>query len=289
MHWLTTIRLHGMSDSRRDWSRRLLSLTASCVGMVAITNSISSLLVNSVFTIWIFACMASSFCTMLSWSSAAPKSPLTALDADASFFRRRMIFASELSRKSGRLRRRSVWPVGAVSKMMRENLAYSSLSTKSTTLAMATPSSRPGGAVVRMSPSCRSFSGPASMPKPMPLRKSDVFCCPSADSVALINAALASSTSISIAHRSRSVPSICRGWPPPMSWSKESPREWAGSVETTSTECPAPASLAARLADRLVFPTPPLPLSMMYFRSVPRASSSNTEASVPTTSAAPTT
>lgn len=55
---------------------------------------------------------------------------------------------------------------------------------------------------------------------------------------------------------------------------RESLREWAGSVDTTNTLWPAAASLTPKLADRLVFPTPPLPEIMMYLRCVPAASSS---------------
>src|SRR6266849_3674352 len=38
-----------------------------------------------------------------------------------------------------------------------------------------------------------------------------------------------------------------------------SPSECAGSVDTTSTRLPAPASAAARAAAQVVLPTPPLP------------------------------
>lgn len=58
----------------------------------------------------------------------------------------------DASRKSGRVRRRSVWPVGAVSKMMRVKWAYSGFLVKATTLLMATASSTPGGSVSSSSP-----------------------------------------------------------------------------------------------------------------------------------------
>lgn len=103
--------------------------------------------------------MASSFCTASLWPSAVPKRPLIAEDAWSSFLRSLIIFPRDASRKSakpprrvsptephatgpdmpfkrtapGRLSRRSVCPVGAVSKMIRVNLAYSSFSTNSTT------------------------------------------------------------------------------------------------------------------------------------------------------------
>lgn len=55
---------------------------------------------------------------------------------------------------------------------------------------------------------------------------------------------------------------------------RESLRLCAGSVLTMSVVCPAAARRTARDADRLVLPTPPLPLIMMYFRSVPAHNSS---------------
>jgi hypothetical protein len=45
-------------------------------------------------------------------------------------------------------------------------------------------------------------------------------------------------------------------------------------VDTTRVVWPAAASLTAKLADKLVLPTPPFPLIMMYLRSLPAASSS---------------
>ena len=62
-------------------------------------------------------------------------------------------------------------------------------------------------------------------------------------------------------------------------WSRESDSECAGSVDTTSVWCPAAASLTASDAARLVFPTPPLPLIMMYLRAVPAENSSKALAS----------
>jgi len=50
----------------------------------------------------------------------------------------------------------------------------------------------------------------------------------------------------------------CGGWRP-RTCARESLRECAGSVDTTSVVCPAAASLIASDADRLVLPTPPLP------------------------------
>ena len=58
----------------------------------------------------------------------------------------------EASRKSGALSRRSVCPVGAVSKMMRVKWLYSGARMKRTTLEMATSSSTPGGSVSSSSP-----------------------------------------------------------------------------------------------------------------------------------------
>ena len=58
-------------------------------------------------------------------------------------------------------------------------------------------------------------------------------------------------------------------------WSSESDRLCAGSVDTTSVLCPAAANLTASDAARLVLPTPPLPLTITYLRAVPADSSSN--------------
>ena len=61
----------------------------------------------------------------------------------------------------------------------------------------------------------------------------------------------------------------------PPTWASESPREWAGSVDTTSVVCPACAKRTASEAARLVLPTPPLPDTITYLRSLPAANSSN--------------
>lgn len=72
----------------------------------------------------------------------------------------------------------------------------------------------------------------------------------------------------------------------PPTCASESPNECAGSVETTSVVCPACANRTARLAARLVLPTPPLPDTMMYLRSVPAHSSSKGVSPVTTSAAA---
>ena len=54
----------------------------------------------------------------------------------------------------------------------------------------------------------------------------------------------------------------------------ESLKLCAGSVLTIRVVCPAAASFTAKEADKLVLPTPPLPLIMMYLRAVPAQSSS---------------
>ena len=57
-----------------------------------------------------------------------------------------------LSRKSGSVSKRRVWPVGAVSKTMCWKWEYSGLLRNCTTLLMATASSMPGGKVSSSSP-----------------------------------------------------------------------------------------------------------------------------------------
>lgn len=58
----------------------------------------------------------------------------------------------------------------------------------------------------------------------------------------------------------------------PPTWARESLSECAGSVDTTSVVWPSSAKRTAREAARLVLPTPPLPLTMMYLRPVPAES-----------------
>ena len=79
----------------------------------------------------------SSCCTAASCFSPAPKRPLRAAPAAPRRSRSLISLFKAASTKSGTVSRRSVCPVGAVSKMMRENLAYSWLFTNSTTCALA--------------------------------------------------------------------------------------------------------------------------------------------------------
>lgn len=100
---------------------------------------------------------------------------------------------------------------------------------------------------------------------------------PLSEIVNALNCFLASSGSISMAHNNEvMLSSIKNGFPPFKLKSKESPREWAGSVETTRVWCPDSANLSPKEAARLVLPTPPLPLIIIYFRLVPLHISSNT-------------
>jgi len=195
---------------------------------------------------------------------------------------------SEEERDLKRTRRRrenKVSPVGAVSTTTRENRAYFSDCAISTTLAMATASSSPGGGESSSSPSFRSASWSASMPSPKPPSTFLIPAPPSLEAAA-DHSSLAASGSISRPHSGRSVPSTGTGLPPETSWSSESERECAGSVETTSVEWPAAASATAREAESEVFPTPPLPETIMYLRSVPAAMSSNADREASTGAAA---
>mmetsp|Transcript_18786 Transcript_18786/g.61353 ORF Transcript_18786/g.61353 Transcript_18786/m.61353 type:complete len:231 (+) Transcript_18786:410-1102(+) len=228
------MRLTGTPSARSDDRRRALSLSPSTVGMVAITNSVVSVLRNSAFTSKSCALSASSFFTASSWSSfSAPKSDLTAEVADESFWRRRTTLPIERSRKSGSERRRSVWPVGAVSKTMRVKREYSSALMNCTTLAMASASSSPGGGVSSSSPSRSSASESAIPPSPTCPRKSSTPLPPSRLTNSA-NSPFASSGSSSIPYSIPSVPSTNTGFPPDTSWASESDSECAGSVDTTN-------------------------------------------------------
>ncbi len=75
--------------------------------------------------------------------SSWPKTALIAAVALESFCRSRMILPMDASKKSGSESRRRVWPVGAVSKIIRLNFSYSGAWMNCTTFEIATASSRP--------------------------------------------------------------------------------------------------------------------------------------------------
>mmetsp|Transcript_28960 Transcript_28960/g.74321 ORF Transcript_28960/g.74321 Transcript_28960/m.74321 type:complete len:234 (-) Transcript_28960:2459-3160(-) len=145
--WLMRILRTGTCSSLSDLARRALSLAAIIVGMATMMNSVRAGSRNSCRASSMFALTCSSLSTAGSRSAWNPNMPFTESPASFSFWRSRKIFPTEASRKSGRLSIRSVWPVGAVSKTMHSNLAYSSAFRKATTLLMATASSTPGGVV----------------------------------------------------------------------------------------------------------------------------------------------
>mmetsp|Transcript_5195 Transcript_5195/g.20940 ORF Transcript_5195/g.20940 Transcript_5195/m.20940 type:complete len:262 (-) Transcript_5195:705-1490(-) len=157
--WLITMRDTGTLSLRSSPRRRPLSLIPSTVGIVTMTNSVVFSSRNKAFTSFNCAFSFSSFCTASSGaSSPTPNKPFTASPMPVSFCRKRTILPMLASRKSGSDSKRSVCPVGAVSKTMRVNLAYFSSLMNCTTLAMAIASSSPGGGVSKSSPSFKSPS-----------------------------------------------------------------------------------------------------------------------------------
>ena len=231
--------------------------------MVTMMNSVVSLLRNNLRTSLTCAFNCSSFSTASSClSSPTPKMPLTASVALVSFCRKRTILPIDASKKSGSDSRRSVCPVGAVSKTMRVNLLNFSSFVNCSTFAMAIASSNPGGGVSKSSPSFKSAMDSANPPKPTEL----INCfAPAPMSFSLanaVNSALALSGSISSANNIPSVSDTSTGIPPRTSCAKESDNECAGSVLTTSVLCPLAANLTANDDDNDVFPTPPLPPTM---------------------------
>mmetsp|Transcript_10733 Transcript_10733/g.23071 ORF Transcript_10733/g.23071 Transcript_10733/m.23071 type:complete len:261 (-) Transcript_10733:1388-2170(-) len=238
-----------------------LSDAAMMVGMVTTTNSVVFSLRNTSRASAMRSLSSSSLTTAGSLSFCLPvKKLVTAPVTSVSFWRRRTSLPIDTSRKSGRDSRRSVWPVGAVSKMMRLYWANSGFFKNWTTLDSATASSTPGGGVSSSSPSCRSLSCSATPPRPTPSSTSFSFLPPSS-CMTCLNSARASSGSISMPHRGISpMGEVMRtGLPPVKSWSNESLSECAGSVDTTRVGRPSDANLTARLAAQLVLPTPPLP------------------------------
>ena len=89
------------------------------------------------------------------------------------------------------------------------------------------------------------------------------------------NSSLAWSGSTSMAYSILSVPSTATGSPPVTSCASESLSECAGSVETSNVGWPAVANLTASEDEHEVLPTPPLPPTRKYLRSLPAAIRSN--------------
>mmetsp|Transcript_1582 Transcript_1582/g.4451 ORF Transcript_1582/g.4451 Transcript_1582/m.4451 type:complete len:301 (+) Transcript_1582:583-1485(+) len=198
-------------------------------------------------------------------ASAAPPST-----AEAPFrrSRRRRSRVMKVSRKSGNLSRRRVWPVGAVSMMMRSKGSPSApCSSKDTTLASATSSSSPGGSVSRTSakserPSCPASWLSMSPPPPAPPRSASAALAsePRARTASWkARAASSGSTSSAKSLRWLASSTATGSCLPARSTSSTSPRECAGSVDTTRVRRPESAHRRASAADDDVFPTPPLP------------------------------
>mmetsp|Transcript_4495 Transcript_4495/g.8106 ORF Transcript_4495/g.8106 Transcript_4495/m.8106 type:complete len:276 (-) Transcript_4495:712-1539(-) len=168
--WLTMTFLHGTPALRNAFSNLALSFALSTVGTAAMTNSVATSSRNSAPTA--ATCVLKISKRRID-SSCDPPSPnrLRTWDvALASRFRSMIIFPKLCSTKSGVLSKRKVCPVGAVSKTTRWNLAYFGDWDNCTTLAMATASSNPGGAMSRSSPRRRSRSWSASAESPKPER-----------------------------------------------------------------------------------------------------------------------
>mmetsp|Transcript_70005 Transcript_70005/g.221857 ORF Transcript_70005/g.221857 Transcript_70005/m.221857 type:complete len:356 (-) Transcript_70005:999-2066(-) len=281
--WLTTMRRHGTFSARSAASRRLLSLTAMTVGMVTITNSVVPSARNRSLALFTFPLSFSSLATCSSCSFSPPRNCVTMLPADPSIARSRTTLPSVASTKSGSVRRRRVCPVGAVSKTTRVKSEYSSLSIISMMFETATASSTPGGGLSISSPSCRSLICSTMAPRPMLAALSIRSLAPPSRANAR-NSSRAASASTCMPYRGMPAPPSVTGTgrPPLTSWDSESLRECAGSVDTTKVRCPSIASFTAREALRLVLPTPPLPPSMMYLRSLPAAMESKPESEVHT-------
>mmetsp|Transcript_5257 Transcript_5257/g.13630 ORF Transcript_5257/g.13630 Transcript_5257/m.13630 type:complete len:280 (-) Transcript_5257:314-1153(-) len=267
-------------------TRRSLSLIANSVAIVTTTNCVASGSLKRACT------RCSCFFTASSRSTAVPracsralaaarsasdwKSPPTSPLSPSRRARSCRTFPMVPSRKSGSVSRRSVCPVGAVSKMTRVNASpvddeSSPSSSSLTTSEMARNSSKPGGGVSNNDAMSRSSSASASPPSPnvVSVFLKELFV-PSSDAawIAFWNLTLAAAASTSIPHIGRDAGvSIATGAPPETSWSIASLSECAGSVETTRTRCPSCASLSARDAEVDVLPTPPLPPTRRYLHA----------------------
>mmetsp|Transcript_60411 Transcript_60411/g.124237 ORF Transcript_60411/g.124237 Transcript_60411/m.124237 type:complete len:210 (+) Transcript_60411:459-1088(+) len=175
---------------------------------------------------------------------------------------RPLVMRSEMKR--GYSSNRIVCPVGAVSITIRSKLMVSPRavfaapsSTSDITLLRATSSSAPGGATSKMSvisdrPSLAARLFESSLP---------LSPCTTA-----LNSATASWRSTSNAYRLPPCSATGVTLPPERSVIKASPKECAGSVESTSVRSPSSANFTAMAALVLVFPTPPFPPTKTYLR-----------------------
>mmetsp|Transcript_52153 Transcript_52153/g.124242 ORF Transcript_52153/g.124242 Transcript_52153/m.124242 type:complete len:369 (+) Transcript_52153:489-1595(+) len=249
-----TIRLSTATPrSANPWTSRSLSANESCVAMDTTRNcvlsaSVSSSRSSTAFKRWrSIAAAASSTSSFFPPSALMPKSDFAVLMAPSSLRLIPRTFCKKPSRKSGKERRRSVCPVGAVSTITRSNVPSRITSITSPS---ATTSSVPGGGFSRISAN-------SSNPILEPRSPSRPPICETLRSLDL-NFSSASSVSTSIAQRFPCVPSISTGSPASLT-ARQSPRECAGSVEIISVFSPASASCTPSALLVLVFPTPPLP------------------------------
>mmetsp|Transcript_14405 Transcript_14405/g.43641 ORF Transcript_14405/g.43641 Transcript_14405/m.43641 type:complete len:245 (+) Transcript_14405:534-1268(+) len=163
-----------------------------------------------------------------------------------SLSRARMARSANSSRSSGSASILSVWPVGAVSSTTRSRSGSRS---NVRTFSKATSSSTPGGGV--------------SSASAKDARPSVVASVASLDSTASFRISLASAAAASASISSTSSPGkavtgvrVPNGWPVRP---RASPRECAGSVETTHVLNPASAAATAIVAAVVDLPTPPFP------------------------------
>mmetsp|Transcript_24521 Transcript_24521/g.61241 ORF Transcript_24521/g.61241 Transcript_24521/m.61241 type:complete len:222 (+) Transcript_24521:445-1110(+) len=204
MSWLTMRRLTAMSEASRDVMRRLDSESERTVGMVTTTNSEAlGLRIISRRSVML-ARNFSRFFSALSREGGGPPKMLIVLRMAVMRPLSLTMRPRNPSRKSGKDRRRSVWPVGAVSMTTRSK--RSDLRS-STTWVSATSSSIPGGTLSRIpanssTPSCRAIS----LPNPWPsLTK---------DNTSSRNSFTAASVSTSIPYNILFDPSMSTGPPP---------------------------------------------------------------------------
>mmetsp|Transcript_12477 Transcript_12477/g.36129 ORF Transcript_12477/g.36129 Transcript_12477/m.36129 type:complete len:240 (+) Transcript_12477:1703-2422(+) len=174
-------------------------------------------------------------------------------------WRRAVTLPRKASRNSGAARRRRVCPVGAVSMITRSYPSPSALVCAACTTSLsATSSSMPGGGFWIMA--TKSWM-------PSFDTKSAAFCPPTCRA-----ASVTSSSSTTCWNRSRAAwgsTSIASKLSAPGTGragnavASASPREWAGSVDTTKVRNPASLMATPSAAAVDVFPTPPFPPTKM--------------------------
>eukprot|EP00128_Syssomonas_multiformis_P017429 Colp12_sorted_trinity150504_noHs@7695 len=244
--WFTIMLCVSISNLVNSCTRRSVSYRDRNSAMHTHTNVVRSGFLNCLFTSSMTCFVDSSFSVIASWlNPPSPNIDVTWLIMGAKRFLSCMTFSRALLRLFGRANRRSVCPVGAVSKTM---TSYSMLRTSFMTSAKPMASSIPGMASVS---SCI-IDIASTPPMPLPSRTLGAVSPRSMDgSISMANKLSKPLTLVG------SLVNFCVN---------ASLRLCAGSVEISSTLRLTLANWIPKLQLQVVLPTPPFPPTKIHLR-----------------------